>query len=74
MCFDSVFQEQLSSWTGNLLFSIHKERPIVATCSGQRVFPFPKLDEMDDTGRKNTYEDTNSPELLDNSLVLWTFD
>ncbi|EFO17798.1 hypothetical protein LOAG_10699 [Loa loa] len=54
--------------------SIHKERPIVATCSGQRVFPFPELDQMDDIDSGSTYEDINSPELLDNSLVLWSFD
>ncbi|OZC06343.1 WD domain, G-beta repeat protein [Onchocerca flexuosa] len=54
--------------------SIHKERPIVATCSGQRVFPFPELDQMDNTDPGSIYEDINSPELLDNSLVLWSFD
>ncbi|KAL3989361.1 WD domain G-beta repeat family protein [Acanthocheilonema viteae] len=54
--------------------SIHKEWPIVATCSGQRVFPFPELDQMDDIDPEYTYEDTNSPDLLDNSLVLWSFD
>ncbi|VDK65648.1 unnamed protein product [Onchocerca ochengi] len=54
--------------------SIHKERPIVATCSGQRVFPFPQLDQMDNIDPGSIYEDINSPELLDNSLVLWSFD
>ncbi|MCP9257283.1 hypothetical protein DINM_000536 [Dirofilaria immitis] len=54
--------------------SIHKERSVVATCSGQRVFPFPKLDEMDEIDSGSKYEDINSPELLDNSLVLWSFE
>ncbi|CAG9530302.1 unnamed protein product [Cercopithifilaria johnstoni] len=54
--------------------SIHREWPIVATCSGQRVFPFPELDQMGDIDSGSTYEDVNSPELLDNSLVLWSFD
>ncbi|VDN92079.1 unnamed protein product [Brugia pahangi] len=65
---------QLSAHSSALCgLSIHKEQPVVATCSGQRVFPFPQLDQMDiDLG--STYEDINSPELLDNSLVLWSFD
>ncbi|EJW85044.1 hypothetical protein WUBG_04048 [Wuchereria bancrofti] len=65
---------QLSAHSSALCgLNIHKEQPIVATCSGQRVFPFPQLDQMDiDFG--STYEDINSPELLDNSLVLWSFD
>ncbi|VIO88151.1 Uncharacterized protein BM_BM8416 [Brugia malayi] len=65
---------QLSAHSSALCgLSIHKEQPLVATCSGQRVFPFPQLDQMDiDLG--STYEDINSPELLDNSLVLWSFD
>uniref|UniRef100_A0A915PMY6 WD repeat-containing protein 79 n=1 Tax=Setaria digitata TaxID=48799 RepID=A0A915PMY6_9BILA len=54
--------------------SIQKERPVVATCSGQRVFPFPELDQVDDIDPENKYEDINSPELFDNSLALWSFD
>uniref|UniRef100_A0A0R3RVE7 WD repeat-containing protein 79 n=1 Tax=Elaeophora elaphi TaxID=1147741 RepID=A0A0R3RVE7_9BILA len=66
---------QLSAHSSALCgVSIHKERPIVATCSGQRVFPFPELDQVDDIDPGGTYEDINSPELLDNSLALWSFD
>lgn len=63
-----------TSGTCSAFFSIHRERPVVATCSGQRVFPFPELDKIDDIEPAITYEDINSPELLDNSLALWSFD
>lgn len=53
--------------------SVHKERTIVATCSGQRVFPFPELNEVQLIDETGAYEDTNSPQLFDNSLALWNF-
>uniref|UniRef100_A0A183EHM9 WD repeat-containing protein 79 n=1 Tax=Gongylonema pulchrum TaxID=637853 RepID=A0A183EHM9_9BILA len=51
--------------------SVNKERAVVATCSGQRVFPFPELDDVEVVDENGTYEDTNSPEFYDNSLALW---
>ncbi|VDK75073.1 unnamed protein product [Litomosoides sigmodontis] len=66
---------QLSAHSSALCgVSIHKQRSIVATCSGQRVFPFPEFDQLADNDPEGTYENINSAELLDNSLALWSFD
>uniref|UniRef100_A0A158R4Z3 WD repeat-containing protein 79 n=1 Tax=Syphacia muris TaxID=451379 RepID=A0A158R4Z3_9BILA len=51
--------------------SVHPELPLIATCSGQRIYPMPDFDETSD--ETSEYESLRHIEDLDNSLALWSF-
>ncbi|VDM40550.1 unnamed protein product [Toxocara canis] len=50
--------------------SLHPSGAILATCSGQRIFPMPSVD-ADLSEDENCYEALSLPDQLDNSLCLW---
>uniref|UniRef100_F1L2E0 WD repeat-containing protein 79 n=1 Tax=Ascaris suum TaxID=6253 RepID=F1L2E0_ASCSU len=50
--------------------SLHPAESLIATSSGQRVFPMPRID-IDVSDEENCYEAMNSSNQLDNSLSLW---
>jgi hypothetical protein len=59
----------MQSWS----CSVHPDRALVATCSGQRVFPVPLLTDEEKGENEGKYEEIDSITKLDNSLKLWTF-
>lgn len=52
------------------IYSLHPAESLIATSSGQRVFPMPRID-IDVSDEENCYEAMNSSNQLDNSLSLW---
>lgn len=53
--------------------SIHPNLPLIATCSGQRIFPLPNLESEEEDDGQSQYELGNGAIDLDNSLSLWLF-
>jgi hypothetical protein len=61
-------------------FSLHPQHALVATSSGQRVFPFPMINgsEIEDTDQPSDDDDqynrhVRMPAELDNTIKIWSF-
>ncbi|MFH4976110.1 hypothetical protein AB6A40_002819 [Gnathostoma spinigerum] len=54
--------------------SLHPDLPLIATCSGQRIFPSVLLDDEEEPGDPlNVCSEDSKISLMDNSLKLWRF-